>query len=276
MFQPYLLSMFTEPKFRRKGVATLVVEAAIEAHRQFWEPIVPLRPFNQRILVYAFARNSDHDRLYRIWQPGKAAATAGGAPGPAGEYIAASRILAIPCEEMQGHLPIPILIHEAIHMLDYERVYGTGVEPSRWFEEGLATYFGFSQISGQLRIEPGDIRRSGTIVSGEVLMQFDPRAPLRDYHRKIADTEPVPLRALLAAGPLDPLWQSGHSAVGYGAAWTLVHFLKDGAKGRRRPAFVEYARLEARGEGGPAAFERLFGPDLDALEAAWRTYDSGL
>ena len=28
--QPYLLSMFTEPKFRRRGVASLVVEAAIE------------------------------------------------------------------------------------------------------------------------------------------------------------------------------------------------------------------------------------------------------
>ena len=30
MFQPYLLSMYTEPKFRRRGVASLVVEAAID------------------------------------------------------------------------------------------------------------------------------------------------------------------------------------------------------------------------------------------------------
>ncbi len=30
MFQPYLLSMFTEPEFRRRGVASLVVRAAVE------------------------------------------------------------------------------------------------------------------------------------------------------------------------------------------------------------------------------------------------------
>ncbi len=30
MFQPYLLSMFTEPEFRRRGVATLVVQTAID------------------------------------------------------------------------------------------------------------------------------------------------------------------------------------------------------------------------------------------------------
>ncbi len=30
MFQPYLLSMYTEPKFRRRGVASLVVQAAID------------------------------------------------------------------------------------------------------------------------------------------------------------------------------------------------------------------------------------------------------
>jgi len=37
---------------------------------------------------------------------------------------------------------VPIVIHEAIHMLDYERTYGPGDQPSKWFEEGLATYCG--------------------------------------------------------------------------------------------------------------------------------------
>ncbi len=251
-----------------------VIQAAIEAHRQFWEAIVPLRPFKQQVLVYAFARKSDHDRLHRIWQAGKVAAA--GLPGPAGEYIPASRILAIPCEDMEGHLPIPIVVHEAIHMLDYETVYEAGVVPSKWFEEGLATYLGFSQIDSQLRIEPGEIRRSGTIVSGGVRMQFDPRAPLREYHRRIAEGEPVPLRLLLAAGPDDPLWTGDRSALGYGASWTLLHFLKEGGKGKRRPAFSDYARLEARGQGGPEAFERLFGPDLEALADSWHAYEADL
>ena len=253
-----------------------VVETTIAAHRQFWGPLVPLRPLTQPILVYAFARTSDHDRLHAIWQSGKAAGATVAGFAPAGEYIPSSRILAIPCEAMGGHLPVPILIHEVIHMLDYETVYGAGVTPSTWFEEGLATYFGFSQIDSQLRIEPGDIRRSGTIISGTVRVQFDPRSPLRDYRRRVRGGELVSLRALLGASPSDPLWGGQSASNAYGAAWTLVHFLKDGQRARRRPGFEALARLEARGEGGRAAFETLFGPDLDTLEALWREDEDGL
>ncbi len=253
-----------------------VVEETTEAHRQFWGPLVPLRPFKQPILVYAFARKSDHDRLHAIWQSGKAGGATVAGSAPAGEYIPASRILAIPCEAMDGHLPVPILIHEVIHMLDYETVYGAGVTPSTWFEEGLATYFGFSRIDSQLRIQPGDIRRSGTIIAGSVRVQFDPRAPLREYRRRVRGGEVVPLRSLLRASSSDPLWGGESASYAYGAAWTLVHFLKDGQRGKRYAAFLSLARLEARGEGGPAAFTTLFGPDLDPLEAAWREYEDGL
>ena len=258
-------------------IATLgrVVEAAIEAHRRFWEPIVPLRPFKEQVMVYAFARTIDHNALYSVWRGGKTEGSAFPA-GPAGEYVPSSRILAIPCEEMEGHLPVPVLVHEGFHMLDYERVYAAGVTPSRWFEEGLATYFGFSQITSRLRIEPGEIHRSGAIESGSVKVQFDPRAPLREYLREIGEERRVALRQLLRAGPGDPLWIGDRSFRGYGASWTLIHFLKDGDKKRHLKTFQDYARLEARGEAGPDAFARVFGPDLDALERAWHDYEAGL
>lgn len=253
-----------------------VVEATTEAHRRFWGPLVPLRPFKPPILVYAFARKSDHDRLHAIWQSGKTGDATLTGSAPAGEYIPSSRILAIPCEAMDGHLPVPILIHEVIHMLDYETVYGAGVTPSKWFEEGLATYFGFSRIDSQLRIQPGDIRRSGTIIAGSVRVQFDPRVPLRDYRRRIRGGEVVPLLSLLRASPSDPLWGGESASNAYGAAWTLVHFLKDGLREKWRAPFESLSRLEARGEGGPAAFIRLFGPGLDPFEAAWKEYEDGL
>jgi TonB family protein len=246
-----------------------VVEATILAHQEFWSPIVSLRPFSDQILVYAFARQSDHDRLHRLWQEA-------GGPAPAGEYIPASRLLAIPCEGTDGHLPVPILIHEAIHMLDFERVYGAGERPSPWFEEGLANYFGFSHVDSQLRIEPGEIRRSGTIVTGGVRLQFDPRTQLYDHLRRSREKGAVPLEELLLAGPAEALWTSDRPARGYGAAWTLVQFLRHGEKGRYRTAFSEYARLEAGGHGAREAFARLFGPDLKALEGAWHAYEAGL
>jgi TonB family protein len=265
-----------------------VVESVVRTQQAFWSPLVTLRPFNQQILVYAWAREADHDRLHRMWQAG----SAGPVPEPPaepgraasktklwsfiGEYLPASHILSVPCERMGGHLNVPILIHEAIHMLDYERVYAAGARPSQWFEEGLATYFGFSQIGARLDIEPGDIRRSGTIVSGNVRLQFDPRTPLQEYLRKIRDDGPMPLRALLESGAGDPTWTGERTIRAYCASWTLVHFLLHGAKGARRAEFEEYARAEARGAGGYDTFVRLFGPDLASLEAAWHRYEENL
>ena len=55
-----------------------------------------------------------------------------------------------------------------------------------------------------------------------------------------------------------------------------MHFLMRGDKGRHRPAFMEYAELEANGRGGLEAFAGLFGPDLDALETSWHAYEAGL
>ena len=265
-----------------------VVDAAIGTHEEFWAGILPLRPFREQIQVYAYARSRDHLRLFKEWSRGrvggplerlepetKAPPPEGVLPDPAGEYIPESRILAFACEEMDGHLPVPIVVHEAVHMLNYERVYGEGVTPSRWFDEGLATYFSLSQLDSRLRIQPGEIRRSGALVQGGVKVQFDPRAQLRGYLEEVRANGPVDLADLLGAGPKDALW-AARPVRAYGAAWTLMHFLRHGEKGRHRGTLTEYAGLEARGQGGAAAFRRLFGPRLSALEAAWHAYEGQL
>jgi TonB family protein len=249
-----------------------VVNAALRAHQDFWAGLTTLRLFREQVDVYAFGRRADHQAVQQIW---------GGRRTPdsvltLGEYIPASRILAFPCGPTAGHLPIPIAIHESIHMLNYERVYPAGVRPSRWFEEGLANYFGYSQITSQLRIDPGDIRRSGTITVGKVSVQFDPRTELLEHLKLSRDEGPLPLHTLIEAGPDDPIWSGGRAARAYGAAWTLVHFLIHGDHGRHAGAFRQYAGREARGEGGPAAFSELLGPDLNALEAAWHAYEETL
>lgn len=250
-----------------------VVNAAFRAHQDFWAGLTTLRLFRDQVEVYAFAHRADHQAVQQIWARERGALPA---PNLLGEYIPESRILAFPCDEAAGHLPIPVAVHESIHMLDYERVYGPGVTPSRWFEEGLASYFGFSQITSSLRIDPGDIRRSGTIVVGKVNVQFDPRTELREHLRLTRELGPVPLRDLIAAPGGDPFWAGGHSARAYGAAWTLVHFLIHGDHGKHDDAFRRYAAREASGEGGPDAFRELFGPDLGALETAWHAYEENL
>ncbi|MGH9797897.1 MAG: DUF1570 domain-containing protein, partial [Candidatus Polarisedimenticolia bacterium] len=255
-----------------------VVQAALRAHRELWGRRVPLRPFRQQVLVYALARKADHDHLHRLWSSGGGPRPAVGPRGPggsswtpSGEYIPASRILAIPCEETAGHLPVPTLIHEAIHMLDFERVYGAGVRPSQWFEEGLASYFGASQITSDLAIEPGTIRRSGTIIAGSVRLQFDPRAQLREYLRDVRDRGRLELETLISPG--GELWSGPRAPSAYAAAWTLVHYLLHGDKGRHRPAFLDYMALEARGEGGVEPFRKLLGRDLGPLQEGWQAHE---
>ena len=249
-----------------------LVEAAFRAHQEFWAGLTTLRLFRSEVSVYAFGRRADHQSVQQVWQGRRAS----GPPPAVGEYIPASRILAFPCEPTGGHVPIPIAIHEAIHMLNYERVYGPRAQPSRWFEEGLANYFGFSQVDSQLRIDVGEIRRSATISAGSAQMQFDPRAELREHLRRTHVEGAVGLRQLVAAGPDDPLWVGAQAARAYGAAWTLVHFLMHGDHGRHLQTFRQYAAREARGAGGLKAFQSLFGDKLDDLEAAWHDYEENM
>jgi hypothetical protein len=248
-----------------------VVDATFRAHQEFWAGIATLRLFRQPVLVYAFQRRSDQQRVQQLWRGRQV-----GGASAVGEYLPASRILSFPCEPAGGHVPIPIAIHEAVHMLDYERVYGARVQPSKWFEEGMADYFGFSQIDAALHLDVGTIRRSGTIIVGHARVQFDPRTELREHLKLTRDEGPVPLLALLSASPEDPLWSGERSGRAYGAAWTLVHFLIHGDHGRREAAFRQYAGREAAGRGGLPAFQELFGPDLTALEAEWHDYEATL
>jgi hypothetical protein len=176
---------------------------------------------------------------------------------------------------MDGHLPVPYVIHEAVHMLNYERVYAEGVVTSRWFEEGLANYFGFSRYDSRLRIDSGDIGKSSPLNVEGFRIQFDPSVELREHLRRVRDAGPLGLRRLISAPDTDELWSGRRSTRAYGAAWTLVHFLLHGEKGGFRERFERYAALEAIGAGGFEAFQRIF-PDLDALETAWHRYEAGL
>jgi hypothetical protein len=223
-------------------------------------------------MVYAFARRRDHQAVQALW----ASHTGPAAPQSSGEYIPASRILAFPCESSGGHLPLPVVVHESIHMLNYERVYPPNVTPSRWFEEGLANYFGLSQIDSQLNIDAGVIRRSGTIITGGARVQFDPRLELLEQRRRNHVSGPIGLAALINSRPGDALWSGNESARAYGAAWTLVHFLLNADHGKHAAAFRQYAAREARGEGGPSAFHAIFGEDLTGLESAWHEYEETL
>ena len=58
-------------EFQKKQAPFQIVEATIRAHEEFWRPIVPLRPFKEQVLVYAFAHRSDHDRLHALWLTGR-------------------------------------------------------------------------------------------------------------------------------------------------------------------------------------------------------------
>ena len=150
--------------------------------------------------------------------------------------------------DVDARNPYHWALHEAVHQLARK---GSGFRRNRWIDEGLASYFSASQLTGG-RLRLGTIDHSAY-----------PAWWLSD----IATTTgmPIPLDVLLSGkgGPeLDR-----HVNQYYLSAWSLTHFLMHHDNGRHAIAYRSF--LEAGADA--VAFANHIGP-IEALEAAWIPY----
>lgn len=159
----------------------------------------------------------------------------------------------------EGANPYHWMLHEATHQLMRQ---ASGYRRQRWFDEGLAAYFGTSLIDAR-GLHPGRID-----TASYPIWWLDEYRLAGDLDTDLRRGMLIPLRALLT--DTGPDFEAAFNRY-YVQYWSLVHFLMHADDGRRADAFRE---LIARG-GSLQEFERLIGP-VEAVERDWYAYFTAL
>ena len=152
--------------------------------------------------------------------------------------------------------PYHWMIHEATHQLNREVAH---LPKQKWIDEGLATYFGTSEIRNHTLL-PGTIDEH----TYPIWWLAEPSIS-GDLENDIRDGKLIPLRALISGvGGPDIAQNVNRYYIGY---WSLTHFLFHFDNGRYAD---KYRQLIASG-GAIEDFEKIIGP-VDRIQVEWYGY----
>jgi len=240
------LHLWAPPGTREPRRLAEALEAfATALHAQYGDALA-LRPLGERITVRLFAtqeamleqatrRSMTQDLSHAI-----------GFYSPADWSIAATL-------RPRGEL-LPLLYHEATHLLMHRPDQPTAGRRSPWITEGVAVFF-----------EQSDATAAPPRVGG---LSRSAAAAIAALARR---GEHVALRRLVTGG--DALFASDRAPLAYRQAGALVAYLLAGADGRHRSGFLRYYREDM--ERGPApveSLEYLLGVSIAELEERWLAY----
>ncbi|HXI01842.1 MAG TPA: DUF1570 domain-containing protein, partial [Candidatus Saccharimonadales bacterium] len=252
-------------------VDVVAVSAFLERFRTFFESVFykpgPVHHEGPPVDVLLFYSRYKYDRLY-------ADVSGLGSAGAIGHYRPGYNVIAIHSDAVDpGDLP-GVISHEAAHQLILDLLYGPKPKAmSRWVNEGLASYFGFTRMDKHGEFHDGEIggqevQNLRDVPAGRAK---EPRARL-DRFRKLAGKAEPGFVDDLVREEMQSAFYSDDVNDRYSAAWLLVHFLLHGEDGRLAGPFREYISMEARGEVGADAFYKTIGVDPAKLEAELTAY----
>ena len=128
-----------------------------------------------------------------------------------------------------------------------------------WLAAGLSTYFEIAKYKG------------GRLVAGQ-----SPLLLVQSLQETAEKGKLVPVARMVSMTVSD--WnaaikaKSAQSKVQSQQAWSIVHFLEQGEKGRFRKPFVQYMRLLGQGRTSHDAWARTFGSNMAAFGKRWLAY----
>jgi hypothetical protein len=140
-----------------------------------------------------------------------------------------------------------VLQHEGFHQFAHKVIRG---RLPIWLNEGLAEYFGRG-------IWTGDSLVVGVIHNGA-------RGVVQEMIKK---KTLMPLSKMLAMSQRE--WNGALSHRNYLQAWSMVHFLVHGDKGKYQKALSSYIRDLSQGKSSTAAFRKRFGSNTKAFHARY-------
>ncbi len=251
-----------------EGGAAQIVDRDLEAAFQildamFGQDVEP-QPARTKVQVYLFTRREDF--LGLVSELGAPEWLDSGFYDPPG-------LLAFHLQAQWNDDLLAVAVHEAVHAyLDQHLVKPGSVVPP-WFGEGLAEYFGNSEIKdGQLI--PGRTRRGKYVLdqryNGVERETTAAGWSLETIQRAVRRGPAISVETLLSEGPAS--FYHGPVALHYGLSWLLVHFLRHGEPGWETGAFPALVLYLAEGYPAEAALEAAYGKTAKKLERPFEKY----
>ncbi len=252
-----------DPRVDAHAAADLL--ESFHAHvERVWSHHLTLKPLARPVPCFLVYSRHRFDRM-----PGAGR----GAPAGAGHTHGGSGLAVLHTDALPpGDLP-DLLIHEAAHRIQTERIFGEDAAPPPWVTEGLAVYYAHMKRDrdGRWHEDRSGDKGAALLRGGPSSGSFPWRRALSAWRKQVKAEETLPVDLLIRIREMSD-FVSEEPAMRGMAAWNLVHFLMQGDSGRHRGAFARYVEAEARGEGGAETLYRLVGMGPEALQEAARAH----
>jgi len=217
--------------------------ALYEAHGK----TLALEPVEDKIVVRVFATRAELVRFARKRMK-QDLSHAGGFYDPASWSIA---LTLLPRERL-----LPVVFHEATHLVMDRSAPGGPPEWSTWLAEGMAVYMEHSVLRGERLVAGGVSRRAAAQVVALA-----------------AAGRHIPLRRLVNGGR--ELFRGPQAPLAYQEAGLLVAFLMTSR--RYRDGFLRYYAIERKpGPAPPETLESCLGTTCEKLEKEWLAWLKGV
>lgn len=231
----------------------------------FWEPRLPLSPYDAQSRVFMYDSFYKYNQLLPFDARRKLVR-------PEGHYISAYNVLALNTRAGAPAALADLMVHEAAHQLIDQRIYGGSGRGSRWVNEGLAWYFGYTSRTKAGEFEPGH-------TGGKSISPWKNAPPasdseigqrLKSLRSSLKTAEAGWLDDVLSADATQFYGVDIH--LNYAKAWLVVHYLLHAENGRYAEAFAKYIEGEAGGRVGAEALYQALGVGAADFEIAIAAY----
>jgi hypothetical protein len=174
-------------------------------------------------------------------------------------------------QETAPEFLLSLMIHEAFHAFSDRRLRRPGRIGQPWFEEGMADYFGSSQIK-KGRIVPGKtISRQFVMHYGQVFKQKTQAGlTLPGLKRAIKAHEVPDLKQLVGLSRQE--FYGDDLELNYAVSWMLIHFLRHGEADFLDDQFPRLALYLYEGYGMTEACQLVYGLSMAELQSRFEDY----
>ena len=240
------------------------MEAAFQIFHGIFDPHIEPMPDNSKIVVYLYR---SQDNLMRLQEE-----MGGRLPG--GGFYRSPGFLAFHQEIRFFDQLLHTMLHEAFHAYSDSHLTAPGRYLPRWAEEGLAEYFGNSEIDGG-RLVPGQASRGMYAVahggSGPRRLTSLSRWDLEEARSALRKNEAPTISHLFEATE-DTFYGERYRHY-YGFSWLLTHFLVHGREAwNTRQPFGEMLLYLAEGYSGRDALAAAYKTTPEELQAEFERY----